>query len=104
MFVPLLTPGALLSRQGRQEAIEEPVGTGSSSHGEGTQDVLVNEWDGDSGIPPAILGVGKLSEIFATHSCRIRFLGSSPSVTPTIVMSYYQLEIVVSEYLDARSP
>lgn len=59
MFVTLLTLGALLSRQGRQEAIEASVGTGSSSDGEGTQHVFVNERDGDFGIPPAIPGASK---------------------------------------------
>ncbi|KAG1857747.1 hypothetical protein DFJ58DRAFT_913452 [Suillus subalutaceus] len=50
-------PGALLSRQGRQEAIEALVGPGASSEGDGTHDVLpIDGRDEDSSIPPAILG------------------------------------------------
>ncbi|KAG1816865.1 uncharacterized protein BJ212DRAFT_179637 [Suillus subaureus] len=45
MLVPLITPEALLSRRGRQGTIEALVGTGSSSEGEGTQDVLIR-WTG----------------------------------------------------------
>jgi hypothetical protein len=59
MSVPLLTLEARLIRQGRQEAIEALVNTGSSSEEKGTQDVLVNGRNEDFGIPPAILGVSK---------------------------------------------
>ncbi|KIK38811.1 hypothetical protein CY34DRAFT_108513 [Suillus luteus UH-Slu-Lm8-n1] len=58
--MPLLTPGALMSRQRGQEVIKASVGTGSSSDGEGTQHVLVNERYGDFGIPPAISGASKV--------------------------------------------